>query len=278
MNDENINQNMNINALIQQRNNEYNDYVPGAGGYNSSTNNNIFSNNYIPDNINTSFSIISNQENIIKNFSDTYINCNNKTVNSIKDKFMLLLNENIDIEELIDNDNDLKSICNRFDNIIREIDEIFNEFKGLQNETSELSEEYEKSLENLKLDIEKLNDFQDFLGSKSFKDEKTLIEPVIKNIEEICKNMLDDNKHDEVKEKYNKKLIVLKLYMHSFIKTINKGNTGTTCNICMTSNVDSYINPCGHTGCNKCFEKLENYDMKCFVCRKKVFDVRKLYF
>ena len=66
--------------------------------------------------------------------------------------------------------------------------------------------------------------------------------------------------------------------MHSFIKTINKGNTGTTCNICMSNNIDSYVNPCGHTGCSECLKRLENYDMKCFVCRKHVADVRKLYF
>ena len=105
-----------------------------------------------------------------------------------------------------------------------------------------------------------------------------MIEPVVKYIEEICKNMLDGNRHDEIKDKHNKKMIILKLYIHGFIKTINKGNTGTTCNICMTNNIDSYVNPCGHTGCSKCLEKLEDYEMKCFVCRNNVFDIRKLYF
>lgn len=284
------NSNVSMNELIQRRDNEYNDYVPGAGVFNSMNdntfnnstlnndstfNNNIFNNTYVPDN---NFSIISNNENIISNFSNGSLNCNNQTVNSIKNKYMLLLDENVDIEELINNDNKLKVISDRFNNIIKEIEEIFKDFKNLQIETTELSEKYEKSLVDLKLDIDKLGDFQLFLGSKNFKDEEKLIEPVIKNIEEICKNMLDNNKHDKIKDEYNKKLIVLKLYMHGFIKTINKGNTGTTCNICMTNNIDSYINPCGHTACSKCLEKLEDHDMKCFVCRKNVYDVKKLYF
>ena len=159
----------------------------------------------------------------------------------------------------------LKNIASRFDKIIRELEEIFKDFENIQNDTKNSAEEYEKSLKELKCDIEKLNDFQDFRSSKNFKNEQKLIEPVVKNIEEICKNMLDGNRHDEIKDKHNKKMIILKLYMHGFIKTINKGNTGTTCNICMTNNIDSYVNPCGHTGCSKCLEKLEDYEMKCFV-------------
>ena len=90
--------------------------------------------------------------------------------------------------------------------------------------------------------------------------------------------MLDDNQHSEIKTKFNQQLLTLKLYMHCFIKTINKGNTGMTCNICMTNNINSYVNPCGHTGCSECLDKLETHNMKCFVCREPVFDIRKLYF
>ena len=117
--------------------------------------------------------------------------------------------------------------------------------------------------------------FRNLYHQKNFENEEdNLIEPIVKNMEMICNNMLNNNEHGKIRDEYNGNLVKLKLYMHSFIKTLNKCNTGTLCNICMNNMVDTYINPCGHTGCSECLDKLNEYDMKCFVCRKGVLDIK----
>ena len=72
------------------------------------------------------------------------------------------------------------------------------------------------------------------------------------------------------------------------IKYLNKCNVGNTCSLCLTNNVDTYFNPCGHTTCDDCLKKLRdenihelntlNQELKCPFCRKDVYDTKKLYY
>ena len=57
---------------------------------------------------------------------------------------------------------------------------------------------------------------------------------------------------------------------------------GNTCSLCLQRNVDTYMQPCGHTGCSECIKKLKDkmgdYDCNCFICRKRVEKFGVLYF
>lgn len=51
------------------------------------------------------------------------------------------------------------------------------------------------------------------------------------------------------------------------------------CPICMTNDVDTFLEPCGHTICNDCISnKFCNSSKFCYMCRTSVRGVRRLYF
>ena len=85
-----------------------------------------------------------------------------------------------------------------------------------------------------------------------------------------------------IKKKYQKDLYIIQMYLHLFVKPINGANTGNTCSLCLQNPVDTFFNPCGHTGCGECIGKLQglsrNYVMNCPLCRKNVSTTHKLYF
>ena len=66
-------------------------------------------------------------------------------------------------------------------------------------------------------------------------------------------------------------------YYFEIIKIINNFNMGNTCSICVERTVDSFLNPCGHTACNICIEKMNNLN-GCFICRMPIINTKKLYY
>jgi len=47
------------------------------------------------------------------------------------------------------------------------------------------------------------------------------------------------------------------------------------CQICMERDKDTAAQPCGHTACHQCMEKLPG--KKCHVCRKVVKELLRIY-
>ena len=60
---------------------------------------------------------------------------------------------------------------------------------------------------------------------------------------------------------------VLRMYKHEVIRA---------CPICCESEVEKFLDPCGHTFCGPCHSK--NQNGKCPVCRTKYNNVRQLFF
>jgi hypothetical protein len=78
---------------------------------------------------------------------------------------------------------------------------------------------------------------------------------------------------DLIKEKIsnvNKELVCLKDSIRSF----NSIQHPCVCTICMESKLEYFIDPCGHTLCKNCKDKLNN---KCFYCRNKISGFKKLF-
>lgn len=51
------------------------------------------------------------------------------------------------------------------------------------------------------------------------------------------------------------------------------------CPICMTNDVDTFLEPCGHTICHDCISnKFCNSTKFCYMCRTAVRGIRRLYF
>jgi len=131
-------------------------------------------------------------------------------------------------------------------------------------------------IEDTQKEIEIITTFIEFLSKLSSKTEKD-IEPLQTQINSICDDIKKNSKMEEVKKTY----LVEKHKFHqhvNLLRLINQMNVGSTCSICLQENVDSYFNPCGHTGCQKCMSKNAELERPCPLCRKQVISIHKLFF
>jgi len=101
-----------------------------------------------------------------------------------------------------------------------------------------------------------------------------------RKIVKVAESIEARDKTKVLKDAYLKELAILKLYIHTFFKEINGINVGNTCSLCLQRPVTKYLNPCGHTGCSECLEKMgeSSYTTHCFLCRKRVDSYHPLYF
>ena len=67
---------------------------------------------------------------------------------------------------------------------------------------------------------------------------------------------------------------LLQYYIVHFVKPLNGGNMGSTCNICMQRNVNRFLDPCGHTICSECLQECQD---SCFICRSHIIQSKPLY-
>ena len=146
----------------------------------------------------------------------------------------------------------------------------FGEYNSEKNNTRESILKIDSSIQFMK----KLED--DYKIDESVKD-------IVEKMNEYSKKLLENNKMRVSKEKYIEKRKELNSHLY-FIQKLNKWNTAAICPICITSKIDSYCNPCGHTACKKCLERKPsngnnlNNSNKCPICREYIMDIRKLFF
>ena len=116
----------------------------------------------------------------------------------------------------------------------------------------------EKENENKK-DITLIQTFLDFvMNLKESTDEEVVSDTFKGEIVKVCDNVKENNSFKEVKSEYDK---IKKNYL-KYLKTlslINNLNVGNLCSICIQNTVTSYYNPCGHTTCETCKERLMEY-------------------
>ena len=74
------------------------------------------------------------------------------------------------------------------------------------------------------------------------------------------------------------------------IKKVNNFNQCNICPLCFEKTVDHFIDPCGHTFCKDCIQKLRknkeldlyeigrNDNSQCCFCKEKIKTIRQLYF
>lgn len=142
----------------------------------------------------------------------------------------------------------------------------------------------EKENENKK-DITLIQTFLDFVVNLKESTEEEVVSDTFKGeIVKVCDNVKDNNSFKEVKNEYDK---TKKNYL-KYLKTlslINNLNVGNLCSICIQNNVTTYYNPCGHTTCETCKERLMEYSgetnisgCRCPICRVNIRDSKKIYF
>lgn len=225
------------------------------------------------------------------------ISWNNNSTNIIQD-MNTFIPENKEIEEvfqikedlihdLTNNKLEMKNIdikeheekINKFNDSFKDLLDFF---KNQQNIVLKKEKDLKEYYDKLELDSEKLTDFTKFLADINNKYKDFEATSINQSILEVSKKIKENSKGENYKKEYEKELYLLNYYFNNFLKTVNNGNLGSTCSLCLQRNVDTYMNPCGHTGCSQCInelkERMGEYNCNCFICRKKVIKFNALYF
>jgi hypothetical protein len=173
----------------------------------------------------------------------------------------------------------------------KDVDELIEQIEGkipkimeLQEDLNKLHKEYTNAYGKSSKDVRVIGKSIEFMNNieedyETNEEVKEIIDSLNKFSELILKNETLTN----AKAKYIEKRKELNSYIY-FIQKLNKWNTSNLCPICFTGKVDVFCNPCGHTGCRKCFDKnaLRNSEEfttnKCPFCREYIMDLKPLYY
>lgn len=185
-------------------------------------------------------------------------------------------------EKEIKPDDEMKKKIDAMKEKITTIDSMIKEFHEQIKITKNIEKEYKESYENTVKDIDKVSDFKNFVIQMNQKYKDFEINKVNESILEITEKIKKDNKSKTLKEEYLKQNYLLNFYIQNFIKRFNGSNIGSTCSLCLQRQVDTFLDPCGHTACSECVRVLKEtdgeYNCNCFLCRKKILQFKRLYF
>lgn len=159
--------------------------------------------------------------------------------------------------------------------------EIFlKEYIKVQEDFLKTEQKFKKNIEKTKKDVKLLNsaiEYTKILTNEYIKDSG---DDIVKRIKEIGNIINKNNETYLIKKDYLEKRKNLNKYL-DIIKSMNL-NTNNTCSVCMTKPVNKYFNPCGHTCCSDCIDRIREYEgnnrLTCLICRVNIMDVRNIYF
>lgn len=270
----------NINEIPEFNNNdnlinnlEYPDEIP-MNDINNPMNNPM--NNYCPPGNFFYFNMIDN----LNNNAFPQLNHPVAKICKIQNQFNEFLNINFTNDLDINNETDMKNIIDNIDTGIQHIDKLLSLFDEQQRKVIQIEKDMDKSISSIQNDSNKLNEFSEFTQKINSKYKDINNEKLNNCILEICESIKEKSENLELKDTYQKELYILKYLFHNFLKKINQGNIGSTCSLCLQKQVDTFLEPCGHTGCSECIKKYIDMseNPKCFICRKSIFKQHKLYF
>ena len=128
--------------------------------------------------------------------------------------------------------------------------------------------------------ISKVSDFSDFLENYNEKEY---------NIEELKTSLLDlvnKNNDDNDLRKMISDFVEKRYEFTTLLKAarvIQQLQTVPCCPMCLCAPLDSFVNPCGHTGCKDCLIKsiqsnsTTNMNLNCPICRNSISCISPLY-
>ena len=196
-------------------------------------------------------------------------------VGLLSDRFTVELDKEKE-EELVEH----KKII---ENGMKSIELLSDRFQEQQKKTLLAEKKFKEVLSETSDDANKIKDFTTFMIQMDSKYKDPEIKSLNKTMIDISDKIKKNSKCEELKQDYQKQTYLMKYYLHHFIKKLNGANLGSTCSLCLQRQVDTFMNPCGHTGCSECIQMLKEsggneYTTNCFMCRKVVIKFQKIYF
>jgi hypothetical protein len=204
-----------------------------------------------------------------------------KRISEIHSEFYKFLSMDFNSHNISD-EKEIKFHTDKITKCLESIDDLFKSFQEIQQKAFQSEILFNETLEKANNDIHKIQDFLKFIQTIQHKYSDLDTDIMDNSIKDICEKLCDDSLITDIKNDYEKKLYLVKYYLHHFIKKLNHGNVGHICSICLQKPVDTFLNPCGHTGCNDCIlnhsARYNNRNMNpCFLCRKEIKSIHKLY-
>jgi len=211
--------------------------------------------------------------NLENNFGSTSLTFSsfNENENETYNRIKLILDTNLNKTDLNLIEQEIKDKYS--------VDKLNDSITTFKNEIIKLYEIRSKLENEYTLTKNKLNIFTDQIQSliKSVDD----INLKTNNNDDSFKNDLL-NKLNEYKFIINIESIQLELqkvtaelyYLHSSISSYLSIQHPCICTICLESKIEYFIDPCGHTLCTNCKNKMND---TCYYCRSKINIIRKLY-
>lgn len=232
--------------------------------------NNIYSGQNITSHDNYEYIIDTIDENISSMCSETSENVNN--VINLKNNIINILNSIEDINGSITCSDKLIKLTDLYD-------EFKKEYLEKQSQYFDTEKIMNDMINNAKTNIKKLDVVTEFMKSLDTEDcDDGLNSTIIENIKKYTEKLNDNDKLTEAKNNYIQKRKEIVKYLN-VIKKLNTLNVTNTCPTCLTNPVNIYLNPCGHTLCDDCYDRISyNNSMKCFICRNRVINKNPLYF
>lgn len=165
-----------------------------------------------------------------------------------------------------------------------EVQELEKHIKQAKERVKSELDSYNKHLDNLQVVTEKIkniNMIKDAMGSFLERlvemlglpdcDDVTEYRNTTKTFFGKLKSTYDDL-HKDHNDKMSKSVQTLKS-LKNIYKDIQSSSFGPICPVCLTHEVDTYLDPCGHTFCEKCVRSSH-----CYICRLRIKHKNKLYF
>ena len=131
-----------------------------------------------------------------------------------------------------------------------------------------------------KLFINKVSEFNDFIQTSFTEDHHNIPELKTQLMDLIVKNNDDNNLRILISEFVDKRTDFTALLRAT--RVVQELQSTPCCPMCLSAPLDSFVNPCGHTGCKECLIKSiqsnnSNMNLNCPICRKAISCINPLY-
>ncbi len=232
--------------------------------------NNIYSGQNITSHDNYEYIIDTIDNNISSVCTETSEDVNN--VINIKNNIINILNSVNDFDDSVTVSDKLVKLTDLYDDFKKE-------YLEKQSQYFESEKKMNDMINNSKTNIKKLDVVMDFMKTLDTEEcDDGLNSTIIENIKKYTEKLNENEKLSEAKNNYIKMRKEMVTYLN-VIKKLNNLNVTNTCPTCLTNPVNIYLNPCGHTLCDDCYNRISNdHERKCFLCRTRVMNKSPLYF
>jgi hypothetical protein len=242
-------------------------------------------------NISSSVSTLSNGENIIGQPSRrtnneelmAKFNMLNEEYNKMAEEKYMMNNSFFELDDNILNLNEEKifTMIHNANNCIkkineqnRKIHETLDEYDILIKKCNDLTDGMEKLSKNYNDLIRKNNELRE--GKIILEVKKELYDISSKNHIDNLENNIEwmrNKKLDELNNN-NKKIYKFSKLVRNCLCATECNKKQNMCNVCVTNEINICLNPCGHTFCSGCVDKMNN---SCAMCRKYIQNKIKIF-